>query len=78
MCGVMGNIMVMVICISVCIYAHTEIYMYIHTQISVCVCSIFSVGLKKYTFFFGSLKLSLVSPVQNLFKILKVLLVKWS
>lgn len=50
-CGVMGSIMVMVICISVCIYAHTEIYIYIHTQLSVCVCSIFSVGLKNTLFF---------------------------
>ena len=76
MCGVMGNIMVMVICISVCIYAHTEIYMYIHTVICVCV-QHFLCRVKKIHFFFGLLKLSLVSPVQNLFKILKVVLVKW-
>lgn len=69
-CGVMGNIMVMVICISVCVYMHIEKYkyIYIYTLSYLCVCvQHFLCIVKKYTFFFGSFKLSLVSPVQNLF-----------
>lgn len=73
-CGVMGNIMVMVICISMCVYMYIQKYKYIYlyTLSYLCVQHFLCI-VKKYMclffvfFFFSSLKLSLVSPVQNLF-----------